>query len=31
MGYSKREQYQMKKEKKKWVDDMYDIEDDDAR
>ncbi len=26
MGYSKREQYQMKKEKKKWVDDMYDIE-----
>jgi len=26
MGYSKREQFQMKKEKKKWVDDMYDIE-----
>ncbi len=27
MGYSKREQYQMKKEKRKWIDDMYDIED----
>ncbi len=28
MGYSKREQYQMKKEKRKWIDDMYDIEED---
>lgn len=28
MGYSKREQYQMNKEKRKWITDMYDIEDD---
>lgn len=26
MGYSEREQYQMKKEKRKWVEDMYDVE-----
>ena len=28
VGYSKKEQYQMKKEKKKWVDDKYDTDED---
>jgi len=26
MGYGKKELYEMKRDKKKWVEDMYDVE-----